>query len=158
MSKMSEIDADRQQIERLTDIVPPPSFAESARAGAPTIAPTPWELVEANEHHGAYIVNAYGADVCDCYAMSNPMAASVRNGGNSFPVPFTNADANAAFIVKAVNNHDALVSALTDALCELTACATQLAARGLKGREGDSVSRAQIAAREALAAVRESRQ
>lgn len=32
--KMSELDSDRQQIERLTDVVRPPSFAESARAGS----------------------------------------------------------------------------------------------------------------------------
>jgi hypothetical protein len=61
---------------------------------------------------------------------------------------------NADFIVKAVNNHDALVKALTDTLCELTACANQLAARGLKGHPEDSVSRAQAAARAALALAR----
>jgi hypothetical protein len=33
MSKMSELDSDRQVIERLTDVVLPPTFAESARAG-----------------------------------------------------------------------------------------------------------------------------
>jgi hypothetical protein len=43
-----------------------------------------------------------------------------------------------------------LVAALRDTLCELTACANQLAARGLKGHEGDSVSRAQATAREIL--------
>lgn len=32
---MSQLDSDRQQIERLTDVVAPPSFAQSARAGAP---------------------------------------------------------------------------------------------------------------------------
>lgn len=60
---------------------------------------------------------------------------------------------NAAFICKAVNNHDALVQALKDALCELSHCAAQLAARGLPGRGGDSVSRAQQAARDILASV-----
>lgn len=72
----------------------------------------PWELVAATEHHGPYIVNQWGGDVADLYAMSNPMSMSVRNGGDSFPVPFNNADANAAFIVKAVNSHDELVAAL----------------------------------------------
>jgi hypothetical protein len=43
--------------------------------------------------------------------------------------------------------------ALRNTLCELTACANQLAARGLPGREGDSVSRAQSAARQALGDV-----
>lgn len=56
--------------------------------------------------------------------------------------------ANAAFIVKAVNNHDALMQALMDALCELSACATQMGCR-----EGGSVHRAQEAARRTLAAV-----
>ena len=37
MAKMSEIDSDRQQIERLTDVVRPPKFAESVRAGMSTI-------------------------------------------------------------------------------------------------------------------------
>jgi hypothetical protein len=74
----------------------------------------PWEVVEANEHHGAYIVPAYGGDVCDLYAMSNPTAASVRNGGNSHPVHFDNSAENAKLIVKAVNAHDALVAALQD--------------------------------------------
>jgi hypothetical protein len=46
-----------------------------------------------------------------------------------------------------------LAKALRDTLCELTACANQLAARGFPGREGDSVSRAQMAARQALADV-----
>lgn len=58
--------------------------------------------------------------------------------------------ANAVFIVKAANNHQRLVKALGDTLCELSHCATQLAARGLPGHEGDSVSRAQKAARDIL--------
>ena len=45
---------------------------------------------------------------------------------------------------------EALETALRDTLCELTACAGQLAARGLPGHEGDSVSRAQALARAAL--------
>jgi hypothetical protein len=51
------------------------------------------------------------------------------------------------------DEYDALAKALRDTLCELTACADQLAARGLKGHEGDSVSRAQIAARQVLSLV-----
>lgn len=80
--------------------------------------PTPWELIEATEHHGAYIVNSWGRTVCDLYAMSNPLAASVRNGGTSFPVPFDDMAANAAFIVEAVNSHAALVKALDDLVKE----------------------------------------
>lgn len=44
-----------------------------------------------------------------------------------------------------------LRSALADTLCELSACVNQLTAKGLKMRDGGSVSRAQIAARKALA-------
>jgi len=75
-------------------------------------SPTPWEVVETTEHHGPYIITTWGTTICDLYTMSNPMVASVRNGGDSFPVHFTDADANAAFIVKAVNSHDALIAAL----------------------------------------------
>jgi hypothetical protein len=82
----------------------------------PTPTPTPWELIEATEHHGAYIVNSWGRTICDLYAMSNPMAASVRNGGTSFPVHFDDMAANAAFIVKAVNNHDQLTADLAEAV------------------------------------------
>jgi hypothetical protein len=82
-------------------------------------SPLPWELIEATEHHGAYIVNSWGRTVCDLYAMSNPMAASVRNGGNSYPVHFYDMAANAAFIVRAVNNHDALVKALHESAADI---------------------------------------
>jgi hypothetical protein len=75
---------------------------------------TPWELVPGDEHHGPYIVGPTG-DVADLYVMSNPNAPSVRNGGDSKPLPFINAEANAAFIVKAVNAHETLVSALREA-------------------------------------------
>ena len=67
--------------------------AEAALADA-------WDLVPANEHHGPYVVGSAG-DVADFYTMSNPNAPSVRNGGDSFPVPFNMADENAAFVAKA---------------------------------------------------------
>lgn len=73
--------------------------------------PTPWEVVDATEHRGPYIVGPYG-DIADLYAMSNPMLLSTRNGGESRPVQFMDAEGNAAFIVKAVNCHDELVAAL----------------------------------------------
>lgn len=56
--------------------------------------------------------------------------------------------ANAAFIIKAVNCHEILVRALTDALCELSACAEQMGCR-----QGGSVHRAQEAARLTLSDV-----
>jgi hypothetical protein len=63
----------------------------------------PWILVESSEHHGAYITSDYQGDIADLYAMSNPNAASVLNGGVSYPIPFINADANASRIVLCVN-------------------------------------------------------
>jgi len=65
--------------------------------------PGPWEYVASNEHHGPYVVGPYGRDVCDCYTMSNPMAASVRNGGTSYPIHHhgEDADANARLIAAA---------------------------------------------------------
>ncbi len=67
-----------------------------------THTPGPWEAIPANEHHGAYVVNHWGSTVCDLYTMSNPSVPSVRNGGDSFPVPFfaENADANARLIAQ----------------------------------------------------------
>ena len=92
----------------------------TAPRSQPTNAsPTPWELIAATEHHGPYIVNEYGHDVCDFYAMSNPLAASMRNGGNSYPVHFTDAEANAKLVVEAVNSHATLkarIEELTAAL------------------------------------------
>jgi hypothetical protein len=84
-----------------------------------THSPTPWELVEATEHHGPYICNVYGGDVCDLYAMSNPSMPSTASGGTSRPISFVDADANAAFIVEAVNSHASLkarIQALEGAL------------------------------------------
>ncbi|RUM98988.1 hypothetical protein EET67_04930 [Pseudaminobacter arsenicus] len=75
----------------------------------------PFELIEGDEHHGPYIVNNYGADVCDFYAMSNPSSPSVRNGGDSKPVWFTDAAANAAFMLRAANCHEELLAALKSA-------------------------------------------
>jgi hypothetical protein len=48
--------------------------------------PGPWEYVESTEHHGPYVTTAYGSTVCDCYAMSDPSAPAVRNGGTSVPI------------------------------------------------------------------------
>ena len=77
-------------------------------------SPLPWELIAGTDHHGAYIVSAAGLDVCDLYAMSNPMAASIRNGGDSKPVPFRDMDANARMIVQAVNGADLVRSLWED--------------------------------------------
>lgn len=61
--------------------------------------PTPWE------QDGAYVVSRLTdiphVDIADC---ARPLTSSVALG-----------KANAAFIVKAVNSHDALVAALTEA-------------------------------------------
>lgn len=79
-----------------------------------TTTPRPWLLVEANEHHGPFIVGDDG-DVCDFYAMSQPGFLSTRNGGPSKPVLFSNAIDNAAFAVRCANSHDELVLALDGA-------------------------------------------
>ena len=55
-----------------------------------------WDLVEANEHHGPYLVGPAG-DVADFYTMTNPQSLSARNGGDSKPVLFIDAVENAAF-------------------------------------------------------------
>lgn len=80
-----------------------------------TPSPIPWDHIESCEHHGAYVMNGYGGTVCDLYAMSDPSSLSIRNGGTSKPIPFTDADANAKLIVQAVNSHADLMAALTDA-------------------------------------------
>jgi hypothetical protein len=81
-------------------------------------SPLPWDLIEATEHHGPYIVNAYGGTVCDFYAMSNPLNLSIRNGGDSAPISFTCADGNAALAVRAVNMHGELIEALESLLSD----------------------------------------
>ncbi|MGO8211889.1 hypothetical protein ACC782_33955 [Rhizobium ruizarguesonis] len=77
--------------------------------------PLPYELVEATEHHGPYICTSYGTTVCDFYFMTDPAAFSVRNGGTSRPISFTDASEHAAFLVKAANVHDELLAALKTA-------------------------------------------
>lgn len=65
--------------------------------------PGPWEYIASTEHHGPYVAGPFGGDVCDCYTMSNLLAASIRNGGTSYPIPFQAdcADANARLIATA---------------------------------------------------------
>lgn len=50
--------------------------------------PGPWQVVEATEHHGFYVVSDYGQTICDLYAMSRPDCLSTANGGPSKPLPF----------------------------------------------------------------------
>lgn len=65
--------------------------------------PGPWEYVPSTKHHGPYVTGPYGGDICDCYTMSNPGMPSVRNGGDSRPIPFMQerADPNARLIAAA---------------------------------------------------------
>jgi hypothetical protein len=78
--------------------------------------PLPYELIDATAHHGPYICTSYGTTVCDFYFMTDPAAFSVRNGGTSRPISFTDAAEHAAFLVKAANVHDELLGALRGAL------------------------------------------
>lgn len=77
--------------------------------------PLPWEVVEATEHHGPYIVSQFGNTIADLYCMSRPDLPSTINGGISHPISHMAemADPNAAFIVRACNSHDALLEAVT---------------------------------------------
>jgi hypothetical protein len=97
--------------------------------------PTPWEYIPSTEHHGPYVTCLTG-DICDCYTMSNPAAASVRNGGDSYPIHHQGkqADANAQRIVLAVNNFDALVEELNSCAVMLTVAASDLTNKSLDER------------------------
>lgn len=82
----------------------------------------PWEYVPSTEHHGPYVSAPWGGDVCDCYAMSNPLAMSVRNGGDSRPIHHQaeRADANARLIAAAPALYEALAALESDAQQEVT--------------------------------------
>jgi hypothetical protein len=105
----------------------------------------PWELVEATEHHGPYVVNRGGGTVADLYAMSNPTFPSTRNGGISRPVPFSDADANAAFIVTACNAHEALRDSLYEMLEPYEGMESPDLFAKLPGTEAQRVTRARDA-------------
>jgi hypothetical protein len=104
----------------VADSGPAISTSVEGAAQQESFSPGPWELVEATEHHGPYVVNVYGRDVADCYCMSNPLSASIRNGGDSYPVNHCGdeAHANARLIAAAPDLLYALGLAL-GILCHL---------------------------------------
>lgn len=80
------------------------------------ISSWPWEYIPGTEHHGPYVAGLYGGDICDCYAMSNPLALSQRNGGTSKPIwhQAEYADANARLIAAAPELFTALEKMTSD--------------------------------------------
>lgn len=108
---------------------------QSVQLRRPGPTPGPWELVEATEHHGPYVVSVYGSDVADCYCMSNPMAASVRNGGTSYPINLCGdeAHANARLIAAAPE--------LLDSLVKVRALIVEAAMTGFNCHDGDWAER-----------------
>lgn len=99
--------------------------------------PGPWEYVQSTEHHGPYI-SSYAGDVADCYTMSNPMAASIRNGGDSYPVTFQGeqAEANARLISAAPDLLAALKALRNACIGMVPECAPMVDAAILKA-EGE---------------------
>jgi hypothetical protein len=69
-------------------------------------APLPWDLVPAADDHGPCVTTAFGTTVCDFYSVRIDMC------GQTSVVEYTDADENAAAVVRAVNNYRALVAAL----------------------------------------------
>lgn len=73
--------------------------------------PTPWKVVSGTEHHGPYIETQHGRTIADLYFMGGPSA------GDPKPVWHMDdeAEANAAFIVRAVNAYQPMLEALKEA-------------------------------------------
>ena len=99
--------------------------------------PTPWELEQDSWISGLH-------------SHRRSIVASCNDDG---VIPAEAQAANAAFIVKACNSHDALVKALTLTLSELSSCARQLESMGRCWRPDSSVAKAQEAARAILGDV-----
>ncbi|MGV1682882.1 hypothetical protein [Sphingopyxis sp. NJF-3] len=79
------------------------------------------------------------------------VAVCVQNDDIVPPAP----EANAAFIVRAVNSHYELLEALKACRLELDHCQRQLAAHGQTGAPNDSVSRALAGSAAALSRATE---
>lgn len=101
--------------------------------------PLPWDVVEATENHGPYIVTAFGTTVCDLYAMTDPSSPySIINGiKKPKPVLFTDAEANAALIVAAVNSYTDMLAALRN----VNKLISEAAMTGFNCKDGDWAER-----------------
>jgi hypothetical protein len=70
----------------------------------------PWDYVRSTENHGPYITSRYGRTICNFYFMSTgPFGTQALNPIHHM---FDLADDHAAYAVRAVNAHGALVEAL----------------------------------------------
>ncbi|RUV07976.1 hypothetical protein EOA79_02490 [Mesorhizobium sp. M1A.F.Ca.IN.020.03.2.1] len=109
--------------------------------------PGPWGYVPGHEHHGPYVTSDFGSTICDLYTMSNPSSMSVRNGGDSRPLPFLAemAEPNARLIAAAPD----MLAALK-ALCDADASYWGEEIRIRCPGHGEAIKRMRVA-REAIA-------
>ena len=109
--------------------------------------PGPWEYVPSTEHHGPYVTSQYGSDICDCYVMTYPAEASVRNGGRSKPNHFLGemADPNARLMAASPE--------LLEALQNVRKLISEAALTGFNCKDGDWADRLFFSQQKTSAAI-----